>query len=1808
MARTAGQSNPLFELGKKGFINIGSHPDNDIVLNGNGVLPFHAMIDCRQDPYRLAPLSGEAEIYLNNGLVPTGEPCPFGPEDSVGVGNNRLKLLPASNGTPLRLAVAGAQDAAEDSRTALSGGVAVAGFLAQEAPGELGQNEVILASLDREAAEISVEQTANYTLSLINGSMIVSTFHVQVEGVPEEWVMVSPANVNLNEGARAQVFIAITPPRWPTSTAGEHPLRVVVTSHNHPGLQTVVPAMLTIAPYYEYAITDIAPKRQYINFGQPAGKAAIEITNRGNSSTPFILAAADEENGCRFQFPDETGLNQVGSAQFNLGPGETRLKPVHVSPIKRSLIRLRSRQYSYRVVVTEPQNEGFSLFTMGTAVSRPLINALGLLLIMLCLVGTTAYLFTPRITAFAADNNLIGVGESTTLRWRTFFFTHDLSIAGLEKPVRGSQGALEIFPASTVNSYTLSASTWLWSLLGLPPRTATATVLSVPGEPLVSTFTASSTNVLVGDEVGLRYSVDRADKVLLTVNGVTETLDDPKTFNGERKLLIEKPTLVSIVAQNSIDTTVRSLFLNARQPSIQIDRFELDKTSVYTGEQVTIYWKVSGVGMENGGEVTISAFDSVLPLEGQMTFFPKESMEFVLTAKNRQLQESRILPVGVLEPGAPPEPPKVDFFTAAPDTLVGPGNVELSWSVSGAYDSIKITNGSSVVAEGLSAQGFKTISVSESGTYVLTATNKDQSAGANLKITVNPAMIKPALEITTVYPDQNLVVGDSTTVSINIVNPKANQPPPTGKVIVTDGTSSCEINLPTMSCKLSFATPGDKNLIASYQGDSNHVQAESVPYPATLKVMGTTITLVTTVNPVNTADTTFYYNQQVSVGVTVSGTNPSRIPDGEIRVKRICDPAALYTVPCTDAVIGYHQLMPADTGYFNFSPLVIDQVGGHWNLQISFMSDSFYSPAAAAITLMVDGSTSPVSLSAATPSTVPYEAKQDVGYTLMVRDENALGFYSVPKGKVTLTATNTTNSSLKFTCSNLTLSGSGDGRTATAPCTLNYTRSGEYSMSMTYTHDPSDVIHTDMSTALANVLVNTNVTMTPNIGQSTNLFYKVDNTYSLDLIKEDTSTNITTGSLTCSFPNGATDGSCSCSHDTGSTWDCTLNPITSEALPVTKVVTFDYAGPSGSYLNSKQITQTFQVVKATTTAHISGVSQTSYSVGSSIPLQVTATNNAGGTNPASGTIEVSLGTGSCIADSGMAASEVIDLYTQPLGTATPKLLETKHVGALRFCVRYAGNNSFEASPWVGSNQFTVNLASTTASIIDQPDASYGTGDTYSITVKASSSSGTDLTSGTVTIQFGSGTCNTTTGMTAGLIGTPVTSQTVGVEKIYTFASANVGNGLRFCVRYNGDGSTYGASPYVSSTAFRVKARPAWSITSPVTVNVAPNGSTTSNFSITVGSGYQLSSSQVTIVDSGGTTVCPGNKCTLSTTPAAGTSITLTYKYNTTTAEDKTLTARYAEDSNNLAAQQDFTMRSVYKLMLSTPATDVAVNKNLWAYTSMETDAGDNMQMTVTGKVSFEGFPSGINYNNQGLTAAVAAYKDDGTSVAVADTASCSIANDGVITCIQVGVSDSNVSKFTIKVTASDTAHYTGQTESPPVVVSVIQNVVETPSTADYGLHIGNGGCTVSDQQVFNVSGYVAGPGGNVSPSDFVLWLACEHNNDGDHDYDEYWWYYPGNSEFSNTMGWTGNKFAFTITPFTSYGGYKGCQKDSDTFILQLWLASYHLSPSPMYLPMLDSPWVPVIKDFEAFTWAAPEITDSNADGNEDENWDYCIGK
>src|SRR6266542_1572654 len=49
----------------KGIINIGRHPENDLVLDSPRVGPFHAVLDIRQKPYRIVSLGADGDLTMS---------------------------------------------------------------------------------------------------------------------------------------------------------------------------------------------------------------------------------------------------------------------------------------------------------------------------------------------------------------------------------------------------------------------------------------------------------------------------------------------------------------------------------------------------------------------------------------------------------------------------------------------------------------------------------------------------------------------------------------------------------------------------------------------------------------------------------------------------------------------------------------------------------------------------------------------------------------------------------------------------------------------------------------------------------------------------------------------------------------------------------------------------------------------------------------------------------------------------------------------------------------------------------------------------------------------------------------------------------------------------------------------------------------------------------------------------------------------------------------------------------------------------------------------------------------------------------------------------------------------------------------------------------------------------------------------------------------------------------------------------------------------------------------------------------------
>ncbi|MBI9047090.1 MAG: FHA domain-containing protein, partial [Anaerolineaceae bacterium] len=867
--KTGSNTSPLEDFYfNQPVVNIGSHADNDIHLTGSGVMPFHAMIFIQEDSAQLVPLAPEADILVN-GIAMKGSAVDLQSEQLVDIGEFCLTIEYVSQPSSVHV-------------LAHQKGVAVP---PQALTGDHGE-DAILVNVLSQTNDIAVEQYATYELEVINGGPIVASFHLVVQGVPEDWVQMSTRVVNLNEGERANISFTITPPRDPSSTAGTHPISLVITSPNYSGHRSITSLEIIIQPYYEFILGNITPKQQRMPWRKKKGAAILPITNNGNSTAEFDILAMDDENGCTFEFQMNEELLLNRQAKVKIPAGSSVEVPIVITPIKNPIIALKGKQFYYTTTVQVAEQALSPQIMSGSLTRVPFFGWWSILLTVLMTVVGLFFLLQPRIRSFevAAGKDVIELGDTTALEWKVSPFATNLSITNIEQPLVRGQRRLSITPPKST-TYELIASNWLSNLMGMDRR-ASVTVLTVPPNPDIRVFDVDTNVVDKGKTINLRWSITQAETAFLTIDEVVYELK-PEEFSGEREVLLEKDAIITLEAKNASGSELRSTFVNVVPPFIDVSKFIIwvrpvggvaalpdttpmayqrgsggtpqaalvepadadfpdrfvelvpDETSeigyrvefhqpkreLAKGEQVMLEWDVVGVETVN-----IAPFTETLPNNGKQPFFPQESMNFVLTAVSGDLEKLFMLPVNVFD-GEPPEPPTIEIFEASPSSLVGSGDVEFTWSVSGAWTHIQLAQGEEIIADWINPQGFHTTTVSETANYILTAWNGDLSAAKIKEIKVDPALIVPTLAIKDIYPNSGYFrVGDEVNVFIEFQELDEDDPEPTGEVIISDGFNICTVELPKTVCTFEFTTPGVKEMKGSYGGDDIYASADSEVY------------------------------------------------------------------------------------------------------------------------------------------------------------------------------------------------------------------------------------------------------------------------------------------------------------------------------------------------------------------------------------------------------------------------------------------------------------------------------------------------------------------------------------------------------------------------------------------------------------------------------------------------------------------------------------------------------------------------------------------------------------------------------------------------------------------------------------------------------------------------------------------------------------------------------------------------------------------------------------------------------------------
>ena len=870
----------------KGITTIGSHPDNDIVIDSPGVAPFQAVVDHQRKPVRFLMLSQEGSARMDDQHIAANNFSEVRDWQSIDLDGFTVALLesqisgraPASTQTVLTAEAGAAATgsaagvAVQPEQAVPAAGVSVtpvsavpaaaaggsttpkkaAPLFANRPPDE--QDELILVELKEAEFTVNVEQTASYELVIANGGQIVATFEVGVDGIDPGWINIFPDRINLNEGSRGTITVMITPPRQPDCSAGPHHLAFTISSPNYPSHVSRMGATLIINPFYDYSVGTIEPRQQVASWRKRIGNVTLPVANQGNSPTVFRLTAQDETNAVKFDFKMQENVTQVRTADYTIGPGESMQVPIQLQANKQDFVRLSPRKYSYSVSTQSLADPTASRLVMATFVNKPLFGAFSVLLAIIIAAILVYLIFSPKVDDFFANPVLASQGQPVTLAWKVSLFTDTIQIRykiptdPAYKPVpdeiKAGQSQLSVTPTNTLTTYSMVAGNWLSKMLPFAEITrSTGTVLVVPPYPEISSFALDKKDVSIGQQINVKWAIKNATSATLTVENIPTQLTKEE-MSGEKPFKVNKNTLVILEAKNDSGSITQSEYVTVWDPKDLSYSFSITPPTVVSGNPVTVSWKVTGKGF-SVDTVTVSPFTEPLPAEYKITYYPVESMYFVLKAK-----------VGDFEKPYPPEyvvvtpadaKPIIDYFKATPAKLTSAGNVEFSWSVSGPVDSVTISNKSGPIKAGLQAQGFLTLPVAESATYVLTAIKGKQSAAAVVDLAVDN-LREVDLVIKSIVPSSGILRNEKAYIYFS-VTPKItgpNVPEVSGTVVITDGFDNCKVELPIASCEFIFHRSGkDKQLVATYSGDANYKRTTGAAFPAggTLEVIGSTVSI-----------------------------------------------------------------------------------------------------------------------------------------------------------------------------------------------------------------------------------------------------------------------------------------------------------------------------------------------------------------------------------------------------------------------------------------------------------------------------------------------------------------------------------------------------------------------------------------------------------------------------------------------------------------------------------------------------------------------------------------------------------------------------------------------------------------------------------------------------------------------------------------------------------------------------------------------------------------------------------------------------
>ena len=389
----SGQVN-FYELNPAvGIVNIGQHPDNDLVLSGPNVRPFHALIDHRNHPYQYISLTEDGGVGAERTLSEW---------ERLRIGEYELVLMSGSR--------AGQTLSPQNSP-------ATNGSTQSQSPEPLPPGAETPAQWRTKPG-----QAVRRNLTIQNSGDAPATFVLGVSGVPEEWLWLSQQTVILPPSGQAAVQLAVTPPPGPDTQPGVYPLTWQMESPDHPNWVHREALYLEIEAAPSVQMSKPEPAAVVSRPFRRAGQTHITVANWGNVPAQLYLSGQERRNDCIVQIdpvldrpapeegvewerPQANGAFYPTDLLLLLPPGALAHLLVSISPRAGRSFGIGSIHHRFTITAESPVGVFPPQTSSGTFESRPAIRTGFLVLLAFLLALAALYFFRGDISASFGRTN-----------------------------------------------------------------------------------------------------------------------------------------------------------------------------------------------------------------------------------------------------------------------------------------------------------------------------------------------------------------------------------------------------------------------------------------------------------------------------------------------------------------------------------------------------------------------------------------------------------------------------------------------------------------------------------------------------------------------------------------------------------------------------------------------------------------------------------------------------------------------------------------------------------------------------------------------------------------------------------------------------------------------------------------------------------------------------------------------------------------------------------------------------------------------------------------------------------------------------------------------------------------------------------------------------------------------------------------------------------------------------------------------------------------------------------------------------------